>query len=76
MSLFNDKLPPELFPDEAVDELKNDGFEGADGLLDDPDDLVAIAVGNTHDGESFPANPNLVRPVPLSLLVSISKSHW
>lgn len=28
---------------------------------------VAIAVGKTYEGESFPANPNLVNPVPLSM---------
>ena len=28
---------------------------------------VAIAVGKTNEGESFPANPNFVNPVPLSM---------
>ncbi|KAH3659471.1 hypothetical protein OGATHE_005516 [Ogataea polymorpha] len=67
MSLFNERFPPELFPEEElVDEVKNEGFEGAGGLLDEPESLVAIAVGKTHDGESFPAKPSLVKPVPLS----------
>lgn len=37
-------------------------------LLPEPPALVvAIAVGKTNDGESFPAKPNLVKPVPLSI---------
>lgn len=31
------------------------------------DVAVAIAVGKTNEGESFPAKPNLVKPVPLSM---------
>jgi len=34
--------------------------------------LVAIAVGKTKEGESFPANPNLENPVPLYASVSSS----
>lgn len=30
-----------------------------------PEERVAIAVGKTYDGESLPAKPNLVKPVPL-----------
>ena len=28
---------------------------------------VAMAVGKTHEGESLPAKPSLVSPVPLSI---------
>mmetsp|Transcript_6059 Transcript_6059/g.5982 ORF Transcript_6059/g.5982 Transcript_6059/m.5982 type:complete len:91 (-) Transcript_6059:23-295(-) len=47
-------------------EDKNDDFAEVLEVLVDADD-VAIAVGNTNDGESLPANPNLVNPVPLSM---------
>jgi hypothetical protein len=52
--LFEDKN--DVFPDEDEDLVD---FAEADD--------VAIAVGNTNDGESFPANPNFVNPVPLSM---------
>ena len=47
---------PLLDPAEPDD--KNDGFDGAAGLLDELPGAcrVAIAVGNTNDGESLPAN--------------------
>lgn len=61
---------PEPSLDSAADEPdeRKDGLEGAAGLLpEDPDTLVEIAVGKTQEGESLPANPNLVNPVPLSM---------
>lgn len=47
-------------------EDKNDDLADDLEVFVDADD-VAIAVGKTNDGESFPANPNLVNPVPLSM---------
>jgi hypothetical protein len=45
------------------------GLDGAAGLPEPPE-RVAIAVGNTYDGASLPANPSFVRPVPLLIVVS------
>lgn len=65
-------LPPPIEPEPPAPapdpDDKKDGLAGAIGF-DPPVDrfLVAIAVGNTHDGESLPAKPNLVKPVPLSI---------
>lgn len=58
------KLLPEL---EAEPPPRNVGFAVALDFPEDPGALVAIAVGNSHEGESFPANPSLVIPVPLSI---------
>lgn len=62
MPLFIDKWPP-LPP--------APGLEDAAGL--EPPELcrVEITVGNMNEGESLPANPNLVRPVPLINHVSV-----
>lgn len=57
--LFMDKFPP---PD-PVPPVRNDGFAPTPGRPDPvppppgAPPLVAMAVGNTKDGESFPANP-------------------
>lgn len=50
-------------------EDRNDGLEGAEGfeLPEEEAALVAMAVGMTQEGESLPANPSLVNPVPLSI---------
>lgn len=57
--LFIDKFPP---PD-PVPPVRNEGFAPTPGRPDPvppppgAPPLVAMAVGNTKDGESFPANP-------------------
>ncbi len=67
--LIDDKLPPDNLLDvDEVEADKNDGLEGVEGLFEEPEALVEIAVGKTHDGESLPAKPNFVKPVPLSIL--------
>ncbi|KAH3678462.1 hypothetical protein WICMUC_001479 [Wickerhamomyces mucosus] len=48
---------------ELVDVDPNTGLLGAAFVA--AEERVAIAVGKTNDGESFPAKPNLVKPVPL-----------
>ena len=56
--LFADKAPPEPVPP-----VKNDGLFATAGLPDpEPPEpptppFVAIAVGNTNEGESLPAKP-------------------
>ena len=64
--LLADKLLPPAPP------VKNEGLFATAGRPE-PDPpalptapLVAIAVGKTNDGESFPANPSFENPVPLS----------
>ena len=64
--LFADKLLPPAPP------VKNEGLFAIAGRPE-PDPapppptapFVAIAVGKTNEGESFPAKPSLEKPVPL-----------
>jgi hypothetical protein len=46
-----------LPPDPPDPDARKDGFDGGAGLFDVPPGAwrVAIAVGNTKEGESFPA---------------------
>lgn len=42
---------------------------------------VAMAVGKTNDGESLPAKPSFVRPVPLSITtagasIGVTPRRW